>query len=331
MMNIAVDAMGGDQAPDVIVHGAIQACRELGIDVTLVGDTRKVSEVLNRKEAERNIRIHHCDDVVLMSESPLKAVRKKRNSSIRVAFDLLKKGNVDAVVSAGNSGATIASGILTLGKIKGVERPGLACVVPADKGKVILIDVGGNVDCRPVHMLHFGIMANAFATSCLGMERPKVGLLSIGEEEGKGNEQVRMAYNLLKDSPLNFTGNIEGRDIFSGAISIVVCDGFVGNIVLKLSEGLAEAVTSRLKEDMTRSFAGKFVFLLGHRFFRKTENSLDYAEYGGAPILGIKGVGIVCHGSSSAKAIKNAIKLAVDNVENHVQKHLTLEIEKLRV
>jgi len=329
-MNIAVDAMGGDNAPYVVVHGAIQACKELGIDITLVGDTEKISTVLNGKEEAKNIRIHQCDEVVLMGESPLKAVRKKRDSSIRVAFDLLKKGDVDAVVSAGNSGATIASAILTLGKMKGVERPGLACMLPADKGNVILIDVGGNVDCRPVHMLHFGIMADAFATSCLGMKRPKVGLLSIGQEAGKGNEQVRQAYELLKDSPLNFAGNVEGRDIFSGEIPIVVCDGFVGNIVLKLSEGLAEAVTSRFKEDMTRSPAGRLLFLLGRRFFKKTENSLDYAEYGGAPILGIKGVGIVCHGSSSSKAIKNAIKLAVGNVENRVQEHMSLELEKIR-
>lgn len=329
-MNIAVDAMGGDRAPYVVVHGAVRACRELGIDITLVGDREKISEVLPGKEGEKNIRIHHCDDVVLMGESPLKAVRRKKNSSIRVAFDLLKNGDVDAVVSAGNSGATIASGILALGKIKGVERPGLACIIPADKGKVILIDVGGNVDCRPVHMLHFGIMADAFATSSLGMNRPKVGLLSIGQEAGKGNEQVRLAYDLLKDSPLNFAGNVEGRDIFSGDVPIVVCDGFVGNIVLKLSEGVAEAVTSRFKEDMIRSPAGRLLFLLGRRFFKKTVNSLDYAEYGGAPILGIQGVGIVCHGSSSARAMKNAIKLAVDNVENRLQEHMSRELERLR-
>ncbi len=329
-MNIAVDAMGGDDAPKVVVQGAIQACDELGIDITLVGDSEAVSAALSRDRKRERIRVHHCNEAVLMDESPLKAVRGKKDSSIRVAFNLLRNGKVDAVVSAGNSGATIAAGILTLGKLTGVERPGIACVIPGDNGRVILIDVGGNVDCRPVHMFHFGIMANAFAKSCLGLEEPKVGLLSIGQEAGKGNEQVRLAYDLLRDGPLNFVGNVEGRDIFSGNVQIIVCDGFVGNIVLKLSEGMAEAVTSMLRKDMMNSPLGKLIFYFGGRFFRKIEDTLDYAEYGGAPILGIKGVGVVCHGSSSARAIKNAIRLAVDYVENRVQERLSLEIEALK-
>ena len=329
-MNIAVDAMGGDDAPHAVVHGAVQACYELGINITLVGDEQAVSRSLGGNKDLKNIKIHPCKEVILMDESPLKAVRKKKDSSIVVAFDLLKEGEADAVISAGNSGATLAAGILRLGKVEGVERPGLACVIPGDKGRVILIDVGGNVDCRPVHMLYFGIMADAFAKSCLGLKDPKVGLLSIGQEAGKGNEQVRQAYSLLKDSPLNFVGNVEGRDIFSGRVQIVVCDGFVGNVALKISEGLGEAITSRLKEEMMSSFIGKILMSSGRRFFRKIEDSLDYAEYGGAPILGIKGVGIVCHGSSSPKAIKNAIKLAVNYVENRVQERLSREIATLQ-
>jgi phosphate acyltransferase len=325
-MNIAVDAMGGDNAPKVVVQGAIQASDESGINIILVGDSEAISVELNGKRERERIRVHHCGEAVLMDESPLKAIRTKKDSSIRVAFDLLKNGEVDAVVSAGNSGATMAAGIITLGKVEGVERPAIACVLPGDKGKVVIIDVGGNVDCRPVHILQFGIMANAFATSCLGMQRPKVGLLSIGREAGKGNEQVRLAYDLLQDSPLNFIGNVEGRDILSGHVQVVVCDGFVGNVVLKLSEGLAESVAYRLKKDIMSSIAGKAIALFSRNFLKKFEESLDYAEYGGAPILGIEGVGIVCHGNSSARAIKNAIEMAVDYVENRVQKSLSMEI-----
>lgn len=328
-MNIAVDAMGGDHAPELVVKGAIQASKS-GIDVTLVGDAETISSELNRMQKTEHIKIHHCDEVVLMDEAPLKGVRKKRDSSISVAFDLLKKGEVDAVVSAGNSGATMAAGILALGKLDGVERPAIACIFPGDKGRVILIDAGGNVDCRPVHILQFGIMANAFATSCLGLKEPKVGLLNIGQEAGKGNEQVKLAYDLLQKSRLKFVGNIEGQDIFSGSVQIVVCDGFVGNIVLKLSEGIVGAVTSRLKEYMKSSLTEKVLALLGSGFFRRFEETLDYAEYGGAPILGIKGVGIVCHGGSSAKAIMNAIKMAVNYVENRVQERISVQMAEFQ-
>ena len=329
-MKIAVDAMGGDNAPKVVVQGAVKASNELGVDIILVGDSKVISVELGDKGERDHIRVHHCGEVVLMDESPFKAVRSKRDSSIRVAFDILKNGEADAVVSAGNSGATMAAAIITLGKVEGVERPALACVIPGDESKVILIDVGGNVDCRPVHILQFGIMANAFATSCLGLQRPKVGILNIGLEAGKGNEQVRLAYDLLQKSPLNFVGNVEGRDIFSGQVDIVVCDGFIGNVALKLSEGLAESVTYRLKESMMGSLTGRALALLGRSLFKRIEETLDYAEYGGAPILGIKGVGIVCHGNSSARAIKNAIKMAVNYVENRVQDRLSGQIAEFQ-
>jgi glycerol-3-phosphate acyltransferase PlsX len=330
-MNIAVDAMGGDNAPKVVVQGAMQASDESEVNIILVGNSEAISAEMGSIGESERIRVHHCEEAVFMDESPLKAVRNKRDSSIRVAFDLLKKGNVDAVVSAGNSGATMGAGMLTLGKVEGVERPALACVIPGDRGKVVLIDVGGNVDCRPLHILQFGIMADSFATSCLGMQKPKVGLLSIGREAGKGNEQVKLAYDLLQESTLNFVGNVEGRDIVSGHVQIIVCDGFIGNVVLKLSEGLAESVTYRLKKDMMKSFTGKTLAMLGHNFFKRLEESLDYAEYGGAAILGIKGVGIVCHGNSSARAIKNAIKMAVTYVNNHVQDQLSRQMSELRV
>jgi len=325
-MNIAVDAMGGDNAPKVVVQGAIKASDELGINIILVGDSEAISVELGGGVKRGLVSIHHCREAVLMDESPLKAIRNKKDSSIRVAFDLLKNGDADAVVSAGNSGAMMAAAILTLGKVEGVERPALACIVPGTAGEVILIDVGGNVDCRPAHLLQFGIMANAFATSCLGMQRPKVGILNIGEEAGKGNEQVRVAYELLKSSPLNFVGNVEGGQIFSGLAQIVVCDGFIGNVALKLSEGLGASVSSRLEKGIRSSMTGKVLTLLGHNFFKEFKKTLDYAEYGGAPILGIKGVGIVCHGNSSAMAIKNAIKMAVDYAENDVERRLSEQI-----
>lgn len=329
-MIIAVDAMGGDNAPRVAVHGAIQACDELNVNIVLVGDKKTISPELKRDTKSDYLKIHHCEDSISMEDSPIKAVRSKKDSSIRVAFELLKRRKVDAVVSAGNSGATMASGVLTLGKVKGVERPALACVIPGEKGKVMIIDVGGNVDCRPVHLLQFGIMAEAFATSCLNMRKPKSGLLNIGQEPGKGNEQVRAAYDLLSNSSLNFIGNIEGNDILSGNAQIVICDGFTGNIVLKFSEGMAEFINSRLKVGLMNSLSGKAVSLLGRGFLKRFEEGLDYAEYGGAPVLGIKGVGIVCHGHSSARAIKNAIKMAVDYVNNQTGDKLTKSIAEIR-
>ena len=328
-MNIAVDAMGGDNAPEVVIRGALQAASEFGMDITLVGDRDSISHELDDHMEKAPIGVYHCEEEVRMDESPLKAVRKKKDSSIRVAFDLTKKGKADAVVSAGNSGATLAAGILTLGRIERVDRPALAGIFPGEKGRVILIDVGANVDCRPVHLFQFGIMAHAFATSCLGMDDPKIGLLSIGEEGGKGNEQVRLAHDLFRTSPLNFIGNVEGRDIFTGQVQIVVCDGFVGNVALKLSEGMAEAVTKMLKEEMMSSLAGKAGLFFGSRSFQRFRKKLDYAEYGGAPILGIKGVGIVCHGFSSARAIKNAVRMAASYVRNNIQERLSLQIAAL--
>lgn len=329
-MNIAVDAMGGDMAPWATIHGAVQACDELNVKIILVGDRKKILPELKDSANSKLIEIHHCEESIGMEESPIKAVRSKKDCSIRVAFELLKNGVVDAVVSAGNSGATLAAGLMIPGRIEGVERPALAGIIPGNKGKVIVIDVGGNVDCRPVHLLQFGIMAEAFATSCLNMNRPRSGLLNIGEEPGKGNEQVRAAYDLLSNSPVNFSGNIEGNDILSGDVQIVICDGFTGNVVLKLSEGMAEFVTSRLKMEMMKSIRGKVISIMGRGFLKKFMEGLDYAEYGGAPLLGIKGVGIVCHGHSSARAIKNAVKMAIKYVDNRTGERLAKSIAEIR-
>jgi len=324
-MNVAVDAMGGDKAPEVVVQGAVEIANSSEIHVTLVGDREAISDVLRSYSPADHITVHHCEDVVEMDESPLKAIRQKDDASIKVAFDLVKKGDADAVVSAGNSGATLAAGIMTLGRMEGVDRPAIAGILPGEKGPVILIDVGANVDCRPTYLFQFGVMANAFASSCMGMERPKIGLLSIGEEGGKGNEQVRLARKLLEKSPLNFVGNVEGRDIFSGDVEIIVCDGFVGNVALKLSEGMAKAVNRMLKMGLKGSFPGRAALLFGRRSFENIRRQLDYREYGGAPLLGINGVGIICHGGSSPRAIRNAIKMAALYVSNRVLEKMTFQ------
>jgi len=326
-MNVAVDAMGGDHAPGLVVQGAVDAVAELGINIILVGHRKRVAEALGGRPAGSRISFHHCEEVVGMEESPLKALRKKKDASIRVAFDLVKSGRADAVISAGNSGATLAAAVMTLGRMKGVDRPAIAGILPTEKGPVVLIDVGANVDCRPSHLFQFGVMADAFASSCLGINHPTVGLLSIGEEEGKGNEQVRLAHELFVKSDLNYVGNVEGRDILSGRIRIIVCDGFVGNVVLKLTEGTVAAMGQVIERELKGSFFGRTALMLGRNAIYKFIRRLDYEEHGGAPLLGINGVGMICHGGSSAKAIKNAINIAVQYVNNRVLEKMTLQLE----
>jgi phosphate acyltransferase len=325
-MNVAVDAMGGDHAPELVVQGAVDAVSELGINIILVGHKKRMMEALNGHPADKHISFHHCEDVVGMEESPLKALRKKKDASIRVAFDLVKSGRADAVISAGNSGATLAAAVMTLGRMKGVDRPAIAGILPTEIGPIVLIDVGANVDCRPSHLFQFGVMANAFASTCLGIKNPTVGLLSIGEEESKGNEQVRLARELFVKSDLNFVGNVEGRDILSGKVKIIVCDGFVGNVVLKLTEGTVAAMGQVIERELMGSFLGRAALMLGRNAIYKFIRRLDYEEHGGAPLLGINGVGMICHGGSSAKAIKNAINIAVQYVNNRVLEKMTLQL-----
>lgn len=329
-MIIAVDAMGGDDAPQVVVQGALEAVKEISSDIVLVGERKTLEKHIGNPRNAPRVTIHHCDEAILMGEPPLKAVRGKKDSSIRVAFELIKNNEADAVVSAGNSGAIIAAGILTLGRIKGVDRPAFTSIFPSDKGKVIILDVGANVDCRPEQLFQFGIMAHAFASSCFDIKDPKIGLLNIGEEGSKGNEQVRQAHELFQASPLNFIGNVEGRDIFAGDVEIVVCDGFVGNVALKLSEGLAEAITRMLFNEIVKSATGKIGLFLARHGLENLREKFDYAEYGGAPVLGINGVSIVCHGGSSSKAIKNAIIMAEEHAKKDIQTLLAKEIESIK-
>ena len=310
-MRVAVDAMGGDHAPVVEVEGAGAAARGFAIPVTLVGDTDRLRQEVAKHDCQGlDIIIPHAAEVVGMHDSASDAVRKKKDSSIRVAFELVKQGAADAVVSAGNSGATMAAGMFVLKRIKGIERPAIAQIFPTLRGKTLVLDVGGNVDCKPIHLVQFAIMGEVYARHVMGVAKPRIGLLSNGEEESKGNELTRETNAALKAIPLAYAGYVEGRDIFNGTVDVVVCDGFVGNVVLKLSEGLAEAVGKMLKEEIQQSFLSKVGYLLSRTAFKNFKKKVDYAEYGGAPLLGIDGVGMICHGGSNAKAIKNAVRFA---------------------
>ncbi|MFH1146372.1 MAG: phosphate acyltransferase PlsX [Pseudomonadota bacterium] len=327
-MRIAVDAMGGDHAPGVVIEGAMQALEESALSITLVGQ-----EALLRQEIERlggtagRFTIENAAEVVAMDESPSDALKKKKDSSVRVAFELVRKGKADGAISAGNSGATLATAGFVLGRLQGVERPAIAGILPTLKGPTVMIDVGANVDCKPHHLLQFGIMGSVFSQGILGVLKPKVGLLSIGEEGGKGNQLVKKAHKLFSLSSLNFVGNVEGRDIFKGDIDVIVCDGFVGNISLKLSEGLAEAVGSMLRAEMEKTFLAKTGYMLSRKAFKKFARRVDYAEYGGAPLLGINGIGIIAHGRSCPRAIKNAILVAAELVSRKVNEHLIANLK----
>lgn len=309
-MQIALDAMGGDLGPQELIDGALLAVEQSDLKITLVGNEPVLLELLNSSTSKASLLerfdIAHAQTVVQMDENPVDAIRKKKDSSIMVAFDLVKSGKASAAVSAGNSGATLAAGVRKLGRLKNVARPGLASAFPTLKGPVVIMDIGANVECRPDHLYQFGIMASAFSR-LYNVKRPRVGLLTIGEETGKGNTLIKEAYSLLERSNLNFIGNVEGRDVFQGDVDVIVCDGFVGNIVLKISEGLADAAMKMLREEILKSTLAKMGYLLARPAFGKFKKKVDYAEYGGALLLGIKGIGIVCHGKSSALAIKNAI------------------------
>lgn len=327
-MNIAVDAMGGNNAPRMVVEGAVLAYKEYGIPAILVGNERLIQEELARHHVKDDkLQILHASQVAGMAESPADILRKKKDASIRVALELVKKGKAQAVVSAGNSGATLAGAIFILGRLKSVDRPALVGVLPTLKGPTVMIDVGANVHCKSLHLVQFGIMASIFAENILGIKNPKVGLLNIGEEDSKGNRMVRDAYETLRKSHLNFVGNVEGREIFTGNLDVVVCDGFVGNICLKLSEGLAEATGIMLKNEIKKNLFAKFGYFLARNAFYNFKKRVDYSEYGGAPLLGINGIVIICHGISTPKAIKNAIRVAKGLVEKNVNERLLIGLK----
>ncbi len=311
-MKIALDAMGGDYAPAATVEGAIEALNEnRDISVILVGNEAGIySELKKRDCQDLPISIRHASQIVEMDESPLAALRRKKDSSVRVAVDLVKSGDADAMVSAGNSGVVMATSLYVLGKLPGVERPAIAAVMPSLKDHFVLIDAGANVDCKPLHLYQFAIMGEAYARYIFDIENPRVGLLGIGEEDAKGNELTRESFKLIKNSQINFTGNIDGKDIFSGEADVVVCDGFVGNIALKVSEGLAETMSKMLKREILENASGKIGSLFLKNALQNFKRKTDYSEYGGAPLLGISKPCIISHGRSTSKAIKNAVKVA---------------------
>lgn len=322
---IAVDAMGGDLGPSVVVPGAIEAARQTGAKILLVGNEATLDGELNRLSPSGvDLEIVHAPEVAGMDEKPSDILRRKKNASIQVACRLVRDGAAQGVVSAGHSGASVACGMFIMGRIPGVERPALASLLPTEKEPVVLLDVGATVDCKPYNIFQFGLMGDAFARDILNKEAPRVGLLSIGEEEGKGNSQVKEAYELFKMAQNhNFSGNIEGRDLFTGDVDVAVCDGFVGNVALKLSEGLGLSLSRVLKRELLSSgFLPKLGSLLAKSAFRRFAKVVDYAEYGGAPLLGLQNISIVCHGRSNAKAICNATRMATLFVEKETNKRL---------
>lgn len=322
---IAVDAMGGDLGPSVVVPGAIEAAHQTGAKILLVGNEATLDGELNRLSPSGvDLEIVHAPEVAGMDEKPSDILRRKKNASIQVACRLVRDGAAQGVVSAGHSGASVACGMFIMGRIPGVERPALASLLPTEKEPVVLLDVGATVDCKPYNIFQFGLMGDAFARDILNKESPRMGLLSIGEEEGKGNSQVKEAYELFKMAQnLNFSGNIEGRDLFTGEMDVAVCDGFVGNVALKLSEGLGLSLSRVLKRELLNSgFLPKLGSLLAKSAFRRFAKVVDYAEYGGAPLLGLQNISIVCHGRSNAKAICNATRMATLFVEKETNKRL---------
>jgi glycerol-3-phosphate acyltransferase PlsX len=327
-MKIAVDAMGGDFAPQNIVEGAFWAAKEHGVRVVLVGDEDQVSKELSKYPTSKlPIFIHHAPFVVAMHDSPSTVIRRMKDTSIKVAFDFEKEGQVSGVVSAGNSGAAMALAMFILKKLECVERPAIATIHPTTKGNTVLIDSGGNVDCKPFHLVQFAIMGDAYARYILGKEDPRIGLLSNGEEEGKGNELTREVHGILTKTDLNYIGYVEGRDLNNGEVDIIVCDGFVGNVALKISEGLWETIHAILKWEAQDNIRAKVAYFLMGRAIRRLEKRLDYSEIGGAPLLGINGNCVICHGASNGKAIMNAIVLASNLAKNRLNDHV---IEELR-
>jgi phosphate acyltransferase len=326
---IALDAMGGDFAPANTVAGAILAVRELGSRVILVGREDEIQrELVKHRAREASLSIVHASEAVAMDEAPAMALRRKKDSSLRVAANLVRDGKADALVSAGNSGAVMATAVFVLGSVAGVDRPALAAVVPNRKGWTVWLDVGANVDSKPQHIRQWAIMAHIYAKNILGLSSPRVGLLSIGEEAGKGNDLVKETFKMLQESRINFIGNVEGHDIFDGSADVVVCDGFTGNVSLKAVESATETLFHFLRQEFSRSWRTRLGYILSRPAFKGFRKRVDYAEFGGVPLLGVKGATIISHGRSSPRAIRNAIRVAGEVVENRVNDQIQKEIEE---
>jgi glycerol-3-phosphate acyltransferase PlsX len=330
-MRIAVDAMGGDYAPREVVAGTVMAADLPNVrELYLVGDETAIrAELAGFGTVSPKIRIRHASEAVGMGEAPALAVRRKKDSSIGRAVDMVRAGEADAVMSAGNTGAAVAASTLKLRTLKGVDRPAIATILPSQKLPVVLVDAGANLDCTPRQLVQFAMMGSVYSRVILGRENPVVGLLSIGGEDSKGNDVTKKTFSALQKSSLNFRGNVEGRDIFEGDTDVIVCDGFVGNIVLKTSESTASAVTSWLKRELTASWIRKSACLLLRGAFKALKKQLDPESYGGAPLLGVNGVCIIAHGRSSRHAVYHAIRVAAESVQSHVNEDIVKGIASL--
>ena len=326
---IAVDAMGSDRAPKPEIEGALLAARHYNVKVLLVGSEERLRNELSHHSSAQYLPIEvvNATQVIGMHEKAVQAVRSKRDSSLHVGLRLVKNKIASGFVTAGNTGAAMTAAKMVLGALPGVDRPALAMVFPTSAGTpCILIDVGANVDCKPFNISQFAVMGEMYYRAIFGKKKPTVGLLSIGEEESKGNELTRQAYSQLKELPLEFIGNVEGRDLYNGRVDVIVCDGFVGNVALKISEGLVEAVRVLLKESLRSTITSQVGYLLSRKAFVDFKKRLDYTEYGGAPLLGIRGVAIVGHGASNANAIKNAIRVTTQFAESGINERIEMEL-----
>ncbi len=327
-MRIAVDGMGGDYAPKVVVEGAVAAALEYGFDIVIVGDRSRIDAELSKiPSVPASISVHHASEVIDMHEPGAVSVRAKKDSSIWVATELAKENKVDAVVSAGNTAAFVSAAMLSLKRLENVERPGIAVLVPSLKGPVLMIDVGATINPEAEHLVTFGLMGEVYAKYILKKKDPVIGLLNIGEESSKGPEFLKETHRLLELSRFNFQGNAEGRDIFAGKFDVVICDGYTGNVVLKVAESIAGIIALFIKEELKKDPIRMIGGLLSKSAFEAVKKQIDYAEYGGAPLLGVNGICIISHGRSSAKAIKNAIRVAGEFVEYQVNKHIVEAIK----
>ncbi|MDP6686277.1 MAG: phosphate acyltransferase PlsX [Candidatus Omnitrophota bacterium] len=328
MIKIAVDVMGSDTSPRSDVEGAVLAAREFDHEIIMVGKKDAIEKELEKyRDIPRNLSIEHAPEVIGMHEQPVLSVRRKKLSSVVVMANLAKEKKVDAVVSAGNTGAVVCALTLKCRMLPGIERAGIGVVMPSLKGTTLLIDGGANIDAKPKHLLQYGIMGSAYSEYILGKTSPKIGLLNIGAEESKGTGFLKDAYGLLETSSLNFIGNVEGRDLFMGDCDVIVCDGLVGNVALKVSESTVHALIEMLKVEIRSSSISKLGALLARQAFSSLKKKMDYAEYGGAPLLGINGICIIGHGSSNPKAVKNAIRVAGEEVNKCVNQHI---LEKVK-
>jgi glycerol-3-phosphate acyltransferase PlsX len=336
LTTIAVDAMGGDNAPAIEIEGAIAAARDFRARILLVGQEDRIRAELDRhgvpnpRKQRLHIEIVNATEVITMEDPVAQSVRRKRDSSIRVAARLVREGKAQGLVSAGNTGAVMATAKLVIGTLPSVDRPALAGIFPTLKGKgTVLIDVGANPECKPEHLKQFAIMGAIYSRSILGVPKPRVGLMSIGEEDIKGNELTKETQNLLRESPINFVGNVEGRDIFTGDVDVIVCDGFTGNVILKSCEGLVEAIMGLLRTELGQTMLTQTGAILSRQAFRSVKKRLDYSEFGGAPLLGCKQICLICHGSSTPKAIRNAIRVAKEFCQAGLSEQIDQELDEI--